>query len=215
MKAVIFDMDGVIIDSEPLHQRVEADLLKELGGEMTDDERESFVGTTDEHLWSWVKEKFKVDLSVEEMIQMKKERFIEEIHTVPLVDGVKELLENLKEEGYLIALASSNNRQAVDKIIEQFDLEKYLELAMSGEDVKKGKPNPEMFLKTAKAMQVKAKECLVIEDARNGVIAAKKAGMKCIAYDNPKSGKQDLSAADLILEDYDHFDLNQVENLFR
>lgn len=214
MKAVIFDMDGVIIDSEPLHQKVEADLLRELGGEMTDEERKSFVGTTDYHLWSTVKEKFNLKHSVEELIQMKKDHFMAEIHTIPLVDGVKDVFNQLTDAGYLIALASSNNRQAVDKIIEQFDLEKYLELAMSGEDVEKGKPNPEIFLKTAEAMQVDPSECLVIEDARNGVIAAKRAGMKCIAFDNPNSGEQNLSDADLILKDYENFDLSQVEKLF-
>ncbi|MDN6194126.1 MAG: HAD family phosphatase [Alkalibacterium sp.] len=214
MKAVILDMDGVIVDSAPLHQKVEADLLEELGGSMTREEKEAFVGTTDYHLWSTLKERYGLEPSVEEMIQMKKKRFLGEIHTISLVDGFEKVLNSLTKKGYLIALASSNNRKAVDKIVEQFQLDSYLETTMSGEDVKNGKPNPEIFLKTAAIMKVDPKECLVIEDAKNGVEAAKRAGMKCIGFDNPSSGKQDLSKADIVLKSYEGFDLDEVEKLF-
>lgn len=215
MKAVIFDMDGVIIDSEPLHQKVEEELLEDLGGTMTASDKEAFVGTTDYHMWSTMKERFNLSQSVEEMINSKKERFLNQIHTVFLVDGFKEVLSQLKEEGYLIALASSNNRKAVDHIVKQFDLAKDFELTMSGEDVTHGKPHPEIFLKTAEAMGVVPADCLVIEDAKNGVEAAKAAGMKCIGLDNPNSGPQDLSEADIVLKDYQEFDLEAIKSLFK
>lgn len=215
MKAVIFDMDGVIIDSEPLHQKVEEELLEDLGGTMTASDKEAFVGTTDYHMWSTMKERFNLSQSVEEMIDSKKERFLNQIHTIFLVDGFKEVLTQLKEEGYLIALASSNNRRAVDQIVKQFDLAKDFELTMSGEDVTHGKPHPEIFLKTAEAMGVLPVNCLVIEDAKNGVKAAKAAGMKCIGLDNPNSGPQDLSEADIVLKDYQEFDLEAIKSLFK
>lgn len=215
MKAVIFDMDGVIIDSEPLHQKVEEELLEDLGGTMTASDKEAFVGTTDYHMWSTMKERFNLSQSVEEMINSKKERFLNQIHTVFLVDGFKEVLSQLKEEGYLIALASSNNRKAVDHIVKQFDLAKDFELTMSGEDVTHGKPHPEIFLKTTEAMGVVPADCLVIEDAKNGVEAAKAAAMKCIGLDNPNSGPQDLSEADIVLKDYQEFDLEAIKSLFK
>ncbi len=215
MKAVIFDMDGVIIDSEPLHQKVEEELLEDLGGTMTASDKESFVGTTDYHMWSTMKERFDLSQSVEEMIASKKDRFLNQIHTIYLVDGFKKVLSQLKEEGYLIALASSNNRKAVDQIVKQFDLTKDFELTMSGEDVANGKPHPEIFLKTAEAMGVTPANCLVIEDAKNGVEAAKAAGMKCIGLDNPNSGPQDLSGADIVLKDYQEFDLEAIKELFK
>lgn len=214
MKAVIFDMDGVIIDSEPLHQQVEAELLKELGGFITDADKESFVGTTDQHMWSTMKERFDLSETVEEMIERKKELFLSEVHAVPLVPGFKEVLEDLSNAGYLVALASSNNRRAVDQIIDQFDLASYLQVAMSGEDVVHGKPDPEIFLKTALVLGVEPEDCLVVEDARNGVLAAKAAGMKCIGLNNPNSGPQDLSAADLVIESYSGFDLETIKKLF-
>lgn len=215
MKAVIFDMDGVIIDSEPLHQKVEEELLEDLGGTMTASDKEAFVGTTDYHMWSTMKERFDLSQSVEEMIASKKDRFLSQIHNIFLVDGFKEVLSQLKEEGYLIALASSNNRRAVDQIVKQFDLAKDFELTMSGEDVTHGKPHPEIFLKTAEAIGVAPANCLVIEDAKNGVEAAKAAGMKCIGLDNPNSGPQDLSEADIVLKDYQEFDLEAIKKLFK
>lgn len=214
MKAVIFDMDGVIIDSEPLHQEVEAELLQELGGFMTAADKENFVGTTDQYMWSTMKERFDLTESVEEMIEQKKEHFLEKVHTVPLVPGFKDVLDELVAAGYLIALASSNNRRAVDQIIDQFDLGSYLQVAMSGEDVTHGKPDPEIFLKTALVLDVEPEDCLVVEDAKNGVLAAKAAGMKCVGLNNPNSGPQDLAAADLIVESYADFDLETIENLF-
>lgn len=207
-------MDGVIIDSEPLHQKVEKELIEELGGEMTAADQEHFVGTTDEYMWSTFKERFNLKSSVEEMIINKKNRFMEEIQKISLVEGFKEVLEVFADEGYPIALASSNNRRAVDQIVKQFGLDEYLEFAMSGEDVRNGKPDPEIFLKTAEAMSVDPKDCLVIEDAKNGVLAAKAAGMKCIGFNHPNSGTQDLSEADLIIDSYDEFDLEEVKNLF-
>lgn len=208
-------MDGVIIDSEPLHQKVEEELLEDLGGTMTASDKEAFVGTTDYHMWSTMKERFDLSQSVEEMIASKKDRFLSQIHNIFLVDGFKEVLSQLKEEGYLIALASSNNRRAVDQIVKQFDLAKDFELTMSGEDVTHGKPHPEIFLKTAEAIGVAPANCLVIEDAKNGVEAAKAAGMKCIGLDNPNSGPQDLSEADIVLKDYQEFDLEAIKKLFK
>lgn len=215
MKAIIFDMDGVIIDSEPLHFEVERKLLEELGGVFDYDFHNTLVGTTDELMWSIFKEKFNLKLTIDEMMNLKKERFIKEIHRVPLVKGVEDLISTLYSAGYTLALASSNNRRSVDKIIETFNLYKYLKFSISGDDVKKGKPNPEIFLKAAEIADIAVGKCLVIEDAKNGVLAAKAAGMKCIGYKNPNSGNQDLSKADLIIDNYSKLDLEIFENLFK
>lgn len=207
-------MDGVIIDSEPLHLEIEKELLEELGGKFSEVQHDGFVGTTDEHMWETLKNKFDLEPSVEEMIEMKKERFIKNIHRIPLIDNFDTFISSLYNRGYLIGLASSNNRKAVDSIIEKFDLNKYLRVSVSGDDVIKGKPNPEIFLKAAKKMNVNPSECLVMEDAANGVRAAKAANMICIGFKNPNSGNQDLSKADLIVESYNELNPDIMKNLF-
>lgn len=215
MKAIIFDMDGVIIDSEPMHKKIEVELLEELGGTVTEEEHMTYTGTTDEYMWSSFKKKFQLEPAVEDMITSKKERFMDQIHTIPLVEGFEDVVKLFHDEGYLLALASSNNRSSVDQIIKQFDLEQYLEVSMSGEDIVNGKPAPDIFLKTAEKLKVEPEDCLVIEDAKNGVTAAKAAGMKCIGLDNPNSGVQDLSEADLVLTSYEELDLEKIKELFK
>lgn len=214
MNAIIFDMDGVIIDSEPLHFELERELLEELGGKITPKELQAFVGTTDYYMWSTFKNKFNIENSIEEMIAMKKERFLQNIHKIDLVDNFEEFMLAVYSESYLLGLASSNNRKAVDSIIEKFNLDKYLEFIISGEEVSKGKPDPEIFLTAANKMNVKPCECLVIEDATNGIKAAKAAGMKCIGLKNPNSGGQDLSQADLIVDNFNELTLETIKKLF-
>lgn len=215
MKAIILDMDGVIIDSEPTHFRIERNLLKELGGYITDKEQDKFVGTTDNYMWSTFKKQFDIPLSVEKMMEMKKERFYKEIKNIPLVPYFKEMLSLFKENDYKIALASSNNRKAVEKVIEKFKLESNLDFYISGNDVINGKPDPEIFLKASDALDIEPEKCLVIEDAKSGTIAAKKANMICVGYQNPNSGDQDLSEADLIIHSLNELNIEVLESLFR
>lgn len=213
MKAVIFDMDGVIINSEPLHQKVEREIVEELGGKLRDDEVASFVGATDYSMWSTIKEKFNLELSVEELIEIKKERFIKEIDEIELVPNFMNFMLSLHKKGYLMAIASSNNRRIVDTIVNRFQLYKYMKSVISGEEVRRSKPDPEIFLTAAKKMNVKPSDCIVIEDAYNGVKAAKAAGMKCIGLKNPNTGNQDLSEADLVIEDFNELNLDIIKRL--
>lgn len=214
MKAVIFDMDGVIVDSEPLHMKIERELLEEFGGKITEKEHAQFIGTTDYHMWSNLKDRFNLKPSVDDLIKMKKKRFIENIDKVELVDGFYDFMLKLYDENYLLALASSNNREAVDAVMNMFNLDKYFKCSISGEEVTKGKPDPEIFLKAAKKLNVDPKDCLVIEDAAAGVKAAKSAGMKCVGFKNPHSGDQDLSEADIVMDDFKQLDLDDINKLF-
>lgn len=215
MKAIILDMDGVIIDSEPTHFRVERNLLEELGGHITDKEQDKFVGTTDNYMWSTFKEQFDIPLSVEKMMEMKKERFYKEIKNIPLVPNFREMLNLFLENDYKIALASSNNRKAVETVIKTFKLGDDIDFYISGNDVINGKPHPEIFLKAAEALDVNPKRCLVIEDAKSGTIAAKRANMLCVGYQNPNSGNQDLSEANLIIHNLSELNLEVLNSLFK
>jgi len=214
LKAIIFDMDGVIIDSEPVHIKLEGELLEELGGRFNAEKHNNLVGTTDHSMWSMFKDKFNLEPTVEEIVDIKRSRFIDNINQVPLVKNFDNLINSLYKAGYPMALASSNNRGAVNAIIEEFKLDKYIEISITGDEVNKGKPNPEIFLTAAEKLNVKPSECLVFEDAYNGVQAAKAANMKCIGLKNPNSGNQDLSDADLVIEDYNELNLGIIKNLF-
>ena len=210
LKGIIFDMDGVIIDSEPIHYEIEQNLLKKLGANLSKKEHATFIGTTDYNMWSSLKERYNLEPSVEEIIDMKKELFLRNIDKIQLIDGFYDFMTMLYKKGYKLGLASSNNRKAVESIVEKFELDKYIEVTMSGEDVSKGKPDPEIFLTTAKKLSINPEDCIVVEDAENGVVAAKAAGMKCIALQGNNIGLQDLSNADIIIENFSELSLEQL-----
>lgn len=214
MKGVIFDMDGVIIDSEPIHMKLERELLEESGGDYSKIKHADFMGTTDAQMWSILKEQFDIELSVEELIKIKQERFTENLHQIPLVDSILDFMESLRDIGCKLGLASSNNERAVEAVKNKFGLAKYLGVFINGTAVSKGKPHPEIFLTAAKHMGLNPEDCLVIEDAKNGVLAAKAAGMKCIGFQNKNSGEQDLSGADLIVSSYKELTIEDMKNLF-
>lgn len=215
LKAIIFDMDGVVVDSESLHIRIEKELLEELGGKITPKEHMNFIGTTDQYMWSVLKEKFDLKPTVNEIITIKQKKFRNQIHNISLIPGFKDVLDILVQKKYLIALASSNNRSAINQILNHFNLEKHFQIVMSGDDVVHGKPNPTIFLKTAQRLNVSPMDCVVIEDSENGVRAAITAGMKAVGFNNENSFTQDLSKADLIINGYNEFNLDNINNLFK
>ncbi len=213
LKTIIFDMDGVIVDSEPLHFEVFNKLLGKFGKKVSVEEHSKYIGVTDYDCWSELKYKLNIPVSVEKLIEMYKENFIENINDIQMVDNVESFIKNVYKD-YSLGLASSNNRRSVDAIITKFQLEKYFKIFINGEEVKNGKPAPEIFLKAANEMNASYTDCIVIEDSNAGVEAAKAANMKCIGYKNPNSGNQDLSKADLIIKNFNELSIEILESLF-
>ncbi|AIS52963.1 phosphorylated carbohydrates phosphatase [Thermoanaerobacter kivui] len=216
IKAVIFDMDGVIIDSEPLHIKLEGELFKKLGVEVSEEEHLSFVGSSSYYMWSKIKEKFNLPYSVEELVEMDRKRYLEYVlntgEIIP-VKGIKEAVEILFANEYKLAVASSSPIDVIQLVVKKLRIDKYFEVLISGDYVKNSKPEPDIFLYTADKLGVKPHECVVIEDSHNGVQGAKKAGMKVIGFKNPNSGNQDLSAADSIIDSFDTGLLELIDKL--
>lgn len=202
MKAVIFDMDGVIIDSEPIHLEVDIQTMKDLGYNISKEELNKYVGTTNEYMFTDIKNRYKINKSVEEIISYKVEMTKEKIIKSDLepIEGIRELLSDLKNKNIPAAIASSSPRDFIGVVVSKFGLQDYFSYIVSGEEVSNGKPAPDIYIETAKELKVNSKDCIVIEDSKNGVLAAKAAGMKCIGFKNINSGNQDLSKADFIVK---------------
>ena len=214
MKAVIFDMDGVIVDSEPLHQLVEREMVESFGGNLPIESHQKFVGTTDHYMWTYFKEELKLDMEVEEILELKKSKFIKRIDEIKLVDYILDLILLLKKGGYKTALASSNNKKTVYLILEKFNLIDKFDFIVTGTEVEKGKPNPEIFLKAAESLNVRPESCVVIEDTKNGVKAATRANMKSIGYLDRENSIQDLSGANKVVFSLKEIDEGMLLNLF-
>ncbi|MDP4179585.1 MAG: HAD family phosphatase [Bacillota bacterium] len=202
LKAVIFDMDGVIVDSEPIHFEVDKRVMKKCGFIASDDILNPYVGVSNPEMWKDLKEKYNLILSVEELLKLQSELKIEVLNETKIeaIDGIIELLSDLRRNKIILAVASSSPRLFIETILETIKIREYFNAILSGEEVQRGKPYPDIFLKTAEMLKVNPHECIVIEDSTNGVKAALSAGMKCIGYANLNSGSQDLSRASTIVD---------------
>ena len=182
IKAVIFDMDGVISDTQKLHASVEEKLLKKYGIELNSDEiTEKYAGVPDKEFFEKIFKDYKVSVDVEKIINEKwKEMINIAKNNIFPIPGIIELVKQLKENRFKLAVASSSPHNFIELVLSELKLEGKFDVIVSAEDVKFGKPNPEIFLLASKNLSVDPSECVVIEDGINGIIAAKRAGMKCI-----------------------------------
>lgn len=199
--AFIFDMDGVIIDSEPIHFEVDIRTMEHFGASITQEQLERFVGMTNPEMWTIIKEEYQLSQSVTDIIDYQLSNKIKMVRESDLepIDGIRELLAQLSNRNIPIGLASSSPRLFIMEVLKKFQIESYFSVVVSGEEVDHGKPAPDVYLEAAKLLGVEPAHCTVIEDSRNGVAAAKAAGMKCYGYLNENSGNQDLSRADEIV----------------
>ena len=206
IKAVIFDMDGVIVDSEPLHYKVFMEHTKSKWGlSISDEEYNTFIGTTNHHIYSTLKQKYGIEGDLELLVKAYEKKcldFVLSSKTEHPILGVDILVKNLYKNKIKLGLASSSPKKSINAILELFDLDQFFDVKVSGQEVEHSKPAPDIFLRVAELLNISPQECLVFEDSRNGVTAAKAAGMHCIAYYNPNSGNQDLSRADRIIESF-------------
>lgn len=205
---VIFDMDGVLFNSEPIHYKVWKQLFAEEGLEIDFEHYKGCIGSTVKRLFELMLEgygrDFFNDTSLPNRFHEAKGKYLKE-NGIPIIPGVKELLTALKEKGYRLAIASSSPQAYIELCTKKTGIFEYFDVLFSAERVARPKPAPDVFLAAARQMNVSPEECLVVEDSENGSRAAKAAGMYCMGFYNPDSGNQDLSAADQIFDSYEVF----------
>lgn len=219
LRAVIFDMDGVLIDSEPLHYKSNYITLKKYFNiELDYEYYKQFIGSTINSMWKTIKDEFElVDYSAEELLQMNEEILQELVKTEGYgeIKGVAEFVKELKGQGYHLAVASSSKRDKIERNLNNLGIRDCFEVVVSGVELDRPKPYPDIFLKAAEELEIKPRESIVIEDSENGVRAAIGAGIPVVGFVNPSSGNQDLSQADYLFEEFSSIDerfLRMVHN---
>ena len=215
MPALIFDMDGVLVDSEPLHFAVEREVFADLGLHIDAHEHHALVGMTPLHIWQVLRERYQLEATAEELKQQEADRKMHhfEQQEIPLVEGVDRLLERLRTEEIPLALASSSPRRIIELFIRKTDTARFFTFTISGEEVPEGKPAPDIFLEAARRLKVPPERCTVIEDSHNGLRAALAAGMRAVGFQNPHSGQQDLGEAHLRIDRFSEENLERILNL--
>lgn len=205
MKAVIFDMDGVLVDSEPLYEQHLQAFLVKLGVSQPELLEVNLKGVSSRDTSKLLIETFRLEYEIEEFITISRKAYLEHLNSLeelPAIPGVTQFVKYLHKSGYSLALASSASARRIDLFLTKLGLKRYFPVIACGDDVERSKPAPDIFLLAAKKLGVKPQDCVVVEDARNGVQAAKAAGMKCIAYAGSEHNTDDLSEADAVIKDF-------------
>ncbi|MBI5393165.1 HAD family phosphatase [Candidatus Woesearchaeota archaeon] len=199
IKAVIFDMDGVIINSEPLHDESTNILLKKYNITIPQAEKTQFFGLNDKDMFKIIIAKHKLKKTPEELTKERELIYFDIIDKkgLELFPGILETIKKFSKR-YKLAIATSAEKTKVDFTLKKFNLQQYFPVLITAEDIIKGKPDPEPYCKTIKKLNIKAREAIVIEDSVNGMKSALDAGCFCIAVTNTFSAKE-LKGADLIV----------------
>ena len=212
VKAVIFDMDGVISDTQGMHAEIEEKFLEEYGIDMPADEiTAKYAGYSDGEFYKAVFSEYGVaSASVDKAVsEIWKRKFAAIKGGVSAIPGVKELIANLHGDGFKLAVASASIPEFIGLILSSLGLTGKFDVIVSSVEVEKGKPEPDIFLLAAKKLGVGPKDCVVIEDGINGMIAAKKAGMKCIGIVK----KEGEYPADLIITNFNELSPEKIKAL--
>lgn len=207
-QAVIFDMDGVLVDGEPLHFQVVRRLLAQENVEFGEDDYRRYLGTTLESTWSDLRERYGLSRSYNwyaaaydrEVVRSYREE-------AELLPGAEALLARLTEAAVPLALASSSNREWVDAALDSLALRRFFAQTVAGDEVSHGKPDPEIYLRAAERLGASPDHCLAVEDAPAGIAAARAAGMAVVAVRTPMTAGLPLADATWLIDSLHDFDL--------
>ena len=201
--AVVFDMDGVLVDTEHLWDEVREELTEEWGGRYTPEAQQAMMGMSS-HEWSrYLHEAVGLQEPPDVINAEVVRRMLARYETgLPIVPGAVDAVRRLAAEGFRLALASSSNRELIDAVLRELGLTSLFEVTVSSEEVGRGKPAPDVYLEAARRLGVEPAQCAAVEDSASGIRAAHAAGMRVIAYPNrhfPPSAEV-LTMADVTLD---------------
>lgn len=209
-------MDGVIVDTEPVHHFAYYQHFNELNIEISDEMYRSFTGNSTRNIFQKLKAQFDLQDDVEDLILRKRNLFNEAFdlkEDLYLIEGVEELIKDLHSNGMQLIVASSASNVTINRVFTRFNLHQYFTHIVSGEDFPKSKPHPAIFEHAASLSVAPKENCIVIEDSTNGIQAAVSAGIFCVGYDSFHSKDQDLSKANIIIRNFNELNFEKVRDL--
>lgn len=215
LEAVIWDMDGVLADTAPHHFLSWRETFARRGIEFTDADFKRGFGVRNDAIIKNVLGEQTTDAEIEAIAQEKEQTFRGIIgNDVKPLSGAIELLRRLHDKGIKMAIASSTVAANIRLIVGSLDIEKYFGAIITGQDVTKGKPHPQVFLLAAQRLGAQPRNCIVFEDAVAGVQAAKSAGMYCVALTSTHPAEK-LKDADLIVDSLNKVSVEDLQRLVR
>lgn len=216
IQTVIFDMDGVIVDTEPVHRYAYYKQFDELNIAVTEELYTSFTGNSTRNIFQKLKNIFSLEQDVEDLILRKRAIFNDAFDTkedLELLAGVENLIKDLHQNGMQLILASSASKVTINRVFSRFKLHDYFTHIVSGEDFPESKPHPAIFEHAASLSAAPKENCIVIEDSTNGIKASKAAGIFCVGYNSVHSKDQDLSLADVVINHFHELSFKEVKHI--
>ncbi|WP_309640511.1 HAD family hydrolase [Flavobacterium sp.] len=216
IQTVIFDMDGVIVDTEPVHHYAYIEHFKQLNIDVSPEMYASFTGNSTKNIYERLKGIYDLKQDVQHLVETKRNLFNDAFDSkedLYLLEGVETLIKDLHRNGMQLILASSSAKVTIDRIFNRFGLHQYFTHLVSGEDFPQSKPHPAIFEHAAFLSQTPRENCIVIEDSTNGIKAANAAGIYCIGYNSVHSKMQDLSTADQVIQRFDELNFEVIRNI--
>lgn len=216
-EAVIFDMDGVLIDSEPIHVEIEKKLYANLGIEVTEAVHRSFMGASNDFMYTDLRSRFKLTDSVSELMkqdELYRSEYFRLLETIPVNDGVISLLSEIKSAGLKLAVATSSSPEIVNILLNKCGIASFFDAIVTTSEAGKSKPSPDVYLLAAKKIDVSPDNCIVFEDSPNGLLAAKSAGMCCIVIQSDKETLKALSDADYLIKSFREITIDKLTDIF-
>ena len=211
-RAVIFDLDGVLVDSEPLFLKaLNRILIAEGARPLTEEENRGLVGTTVENTWSGIREMRALPKSADYYLdrydQVVLRIFEEDLELQP---GARRLVDEVRARGLPMGLATGSRRKWVDVKLRVVGLDGVFDAIIAGDEIQHGKPAPDTYLEVARRLRVPPHQCLAVEDSPTGVAAAVAAGMYTVAVRTDFTAGMDVSRANVVLDSLEEFDMGLV-----
>lgn len=215
MKAIIFDMDGVLTLTTSIQSEAESKVLSRVGISINPEALvNKYCGWKDIDVLKDILQRNNINADSEKLRKEKWNIVYKKLtqNGVSEIPGAKEIIEKLESHGYTLSVASATSAKFINIVLDKLGIKEKFAVIISGDDVKTGKPNPDIFLLTAKKLKIQPKECVVIEDAPTGVLAAKRAKMKCIAITTTHK-REELKDADKIIDSFKELNIGDIQNL--
>jgi len=217
LKAVLFDMDGVIVDTEPLHRKAYFQMFDEVNIDVTNELFESFTGQSTINICKRLVDQFNLSETPEYLVSLKRKhyKYLFDNGELDLIEGVLERIKDFHANGVTLVVASSASMPGIELIFNRFNLNPYFTNKFSGADLKESKPHPEIFIKAAESTGFDKSECMVIEDSTNGIKAANAAGIFCVGYKSLNSKNQNYKIANYVISDFSEIAFSKRNEFFK
>ena len=215
IEAIIFDMDGTLVDTEPFNTEIERRQFRLNKIVISEENHQKYLGVASDAMWKEIAEQHNLRIPVEELIEqnhLESIRYFTEIEKIPVMPGLVDLLEKLQDKKYPMAVASSSTPEIIDLILDKTNLKNYFQVIVSAEQAGKSKPEPDVFILAAEKLGIQPANCLVVEDSENGIKAALAAGMTCVAYQSPGADPQKQKEADAVIQNYPQLERIIIES---